>query len=536
VASAVEVAALLCDWNAVRSAVTRQEVVVEARTGGSNPAFASVLAAAMGLANLAAGSFADAARSFLQVNAAALGASFAGPVHVDEVASYLALTALASFSRDELRRVILGSQEAKLLLESQPALREVVQHVVASRYAQALDGLDAARAELAGDVYIAPHLDTILRAIRSRALAQYLGPYTAVDLRAMASSFRTDVDSLTRDIANLIRRGVVSGRVDVLHHTFSKHAADPKAEAVEKLVGAGRQFVSESRALLLRASMQRAGVVVGAKPPPSPTSGGKGKGKGKGKRAPPSSSGAGTGAGAGATAPSSSARGAMEGVESASHSSERAGSTSAAAGSSAVSGEGGATAAAARGVMETDHGESGEGAAATAASSSSSGLEPRSSSSSGRAGGSLDGDDEDEEGDEEGDDEELGGGGGRAGRDRSFDVDEGEEEMKVVADSSSSSSSSRVGGGAISAEEEEIDAAIAQSLAEEGVAADAGAAGTGGEGVAAAPSTATAASRATELADKLKMIDLDFLPRVKELRRGLAARARGEGGVPMTSG
>jgi hypothetical protein len=95
-------------------------------------------------------------------------------------------------------------------------------------------------------------------------MQSYLAPYTAVDLRAMAAAFAMGYEEAAGAVADLIQRGWVAGRIDAREHTFRRHTADARADALEKLTAVGKVFVADTRALLLRASLVKHGVVVRA--------------------------------------------------------------------------------------------------------------------------------------------------------------------------------------------------------------------------------------------------------------------------------
>jgi len=102
---------------------------------------ASTLPAAKGLLALKAGNWSLAAAEFLRVPAAAEGV-LAGVVHVDDVAMYALVTALATRSREELR-ALLGDPALHSLLELAPPFRAAVHAFVMTKYAACLGKLHA---------------------------------------------------------------------------------------------------------------------------------------------------------------------------------------------------------------------------------------------------------------------------------------------------------------------------------------------------------------------------------------------------------
>ncbi len=72
-------------------------------------------------------------------------------------------------------------------------VRELVQDFFSAQYTSCLDRLKRLRPQLALDMHLHAHVDTLIAQIRSRALTQYTTPFSSVDLRAMAGAFNTDV-------------------------------------------------------------------------------------------------------------------------------------------------------------------------------------------------------------------------------------------------------------------------------------------------------------------------------------------------------
>jgi len=117
---------------------------------------------------------------------------------------------------------------------------------------------------LALDMYLAPHVDGLLHAIRKRALQQYLTPYTSVDLRTMAAAFHIAVGPLESEIAALIGEGGLKARLDSDRKLLHAHVTDERRAALEGAVATSAAFAAQARVLLLRTSMESEGMFVGA--------------------------------------------------------------------------------------------------------------------------------------------------------------------------------------------------------------------------------------------------------------------------------
>ena len=179
----------------------------------------SRLKTCLGLADFLQGDMAGAARLLLAVPLPPPGAPSLSPLlHAEEVALYGALAAVASCSRDALRGLFFvqvrgrrgqreqsgppqahiappapplqgqgGGGTAKAHLDQAPALRGLVDDLVACRYAAALRGLAVLQAALASDPFASQQASHVASLVRRRCIADYLRPYAAVDLAAMAA-------------------------------------------------------------------------------------------------------------------------------------------------------------------------------------------------------------------------------------------------------------------------------------------------------------------------------------------------------------
>lgn len=78
---------------------------------------------------------------------------------------------------------------AKQHLDQVPALRALVDDLIACRFSAALRGLVALGPALASDPFAAPQASTLAARVRRHCAIQYLQPYCTVDLAAMAPVF-----------------------------------------------------------------------------------------------------------------------------------------------------------------------------------------------------------------------------------------------------------------------------------------------------------------------------------------------------------
>ena len=236
----------------------------------ADPAALAQLGRAAGLAALHSRRYAQAARKFTD----ACGDHGESPDEVMTAADAArcgGLCALATFDRDELRRRAVDAPAFRAALESAPEIRGIIDDFYGSRYASAMEALRKARPRVDLDPHLRDVADDVFRAIRQRALAQYVSPYVTVDLAKMAVAFGGDgtpenVAELEKELAGLIVEEKIAARIDSREKTLWKKSSDARAAAYERAISAGREHRAECRAALVRAALVESDLIVRAGP------------------------------------------------------------------------------------------------------------------------------------------------------------------------------------------------------------------------------------------------------------------------------
>lgn len=158
----------------------------------NEPETMSKIRAAQGLAYLSQGKYKLAAKAFTSLTSD-LGTSFTDVVSGGDVATYGTLCALATMDRSDVASRVIDSATFRELLGQAPVeIRDAATDFHGSRYGAALSALDRLRTVLVLDPYLAEHTETLLAAVRARALTQYTKPFASLDLSSMAAAFNTD--------------------------------------------------------------------------------------------------------------------------------------------------------------------------------------------------------------------------------------------------------------------------------------------------------------------------------------------------------
>ena len=256
--NAIKVSIYLKNWSFVSSYVMKAE---SNQDYVANSPIATKLNCASGLAYLANRKYDMAARSFLLCNFDHFTNDANEFLSVNNVAIYGALCALASFTRDQLYRMVITSNTFKLFLETEPQLRETLQRFYDSKYANCLSILDDLKDNFMLDLYLAQHVKTLYTSIRNRALIQYFSPYISAEMNKMAVAFNTNVKSLEDEIMQLILDGQIHARIDSHNKILYAKDIDPRTVTFEKAIQIGKECSLRSKALLLRQAIIKHGSI-----------------------------------------------------------------------------------------------------------------------------------------------------------------------------------------------------------------------------------------------------------------------------------
>lgn len=126
-----------------------------------------------------------------------------------------------------------------------------------SRYASCLGYLQKLKPQLLLDIHLYDHVGTLYEQISHKALIQYTNPFISVDLNTMASSFKTSVAGLEKELAALITENQIQARIDSHNKILYARHADQRNTTFQRVLQTGSDFQRETRAMLVRANLMR---------------------------------------------------------------------------------------------------------------------------------------------------------------------------------------------------------------------------------------------------------------------------------------
>ncbi|TNN13221.1 COP9 signalosome complex subunit 1 isoform 3 [Schistosoma japonicum] len=215
------------------------------------------LAIAAGLVELASRNYRGAATNFLQVSHDHCESPTSRIVTISDLAFFITLCSLATFERTELATLVLGNTSLRLLLESEPACREMLQSFHQADYASCLGRLNKLRNFLRLDIFLSDHVSALCREIRSRALCQYFSPYSSADLNHMAKAFDTNVASLVNELAVLIQDGSIKARIDSHKQLLRVLDVDQRCLTFARAIRLVDEYKNRTHSMILRMALAR---------------------------------------------------------------------------------------------------------------------------------------------------------------------------------------------------------------------------------------------------------------------------------------
>ena len=232
------------------------------------------LSAALGLSQLHSEAYLDAAGSFLSTDPR-LADSYNDVLTSNDVAVYGGLCALASMDRNQLQQRVLDNNSFRNFLELEPHIRRAISFFCNSKFRPCLDILEAYRPDYLLDIHLERHVGALYSRIRTKAIQQYIVPFSRVSLDSMAMIFApgvvggdahpTDSQSpLVQELIGLIQGGTLDARIDLEKGMLETNQANLRIDAQEAALDSVRDFTREAHIRLLRTNLLHAGLDVKA--------------------------------------------------------------------------------------------------------------------------------------------------------------------------------------------------------------------------------------------------------------------------------
>jgi len=261
------------DWLAVQSQVHKiRNLQMKPEDAARNQPKTN---AALGLQQMSAGEYKEAAMNFLNTDAS-LGDSYNDVLTSNDVAVYGGLCALASMSRSELQTKVLESANFRNFLELEPHIRRAINFFCASKYSQCLEILESYRADYLLDLYLQPLVADIYKKVRTKSIVQYFQPFSKVTLASMEKMFSNSAapgapdngsassEIFREELILLIESGKLDARIDLDTGVLVARESNPRADVQRTTTEMFEAFIREARMKLVRLNVINAGLEVKA--------------------------------------------------------------------------------------------------------------------------------------------------------------------------------------------------------------------------------------------------------------------------------
>ncbi|WEW58414.1 hypothetical protein PRK78_003882 [Emydomyces testavorans] len=229
--------------------------------------------ASLGLSHLAMGAYLDAATSFVSTDPC-LADTYKEVISPNDVAVYGGLCALASMERTDLANHVLENKSFRSFLELEPHIRRAISFFCGSKFRPCLDILESYHADYLLDVHLQRHVKRLYSQIRTKAMQQYIIPYSRIALLSMASTFspnenivssngKPDIGSpFIGELVTLIQESILDAQIDLEKGVLVAKPANQRLEEHQTALDGVKDYMDHVHVQLLRLNLLHAGLKV----------------------------------------------------------------------------------------------------------------------------------------------------------------------------------------------------------------------------------------------------------------------------------
>jgi COP9 signalosome complex subunit 1 len=214
--------------------------------------------------------FAGASRRFSSVESH-ISCNFGTVVSGEDVALGAVVCGIAGLERGELQSLLLDNQRFKPLLDLVPALRQLMGHFLAGRYAEvkaALGPSGEVYKRVNMDLHLHTHAEQLFATIHDKLVLQYFRPYNAIRMSRAADDMFPEAttaeeravqeDELEAHVRKLIEMGSLQARLDAgctEGSTLRRVWQDDRALALQAVCTAATDSSVKIKQSILRLSL-----------------------------------------------------------------------------------------------------------------------------------------------------------------------------------------------------------------------------------------------------------------------------------------
>lgn len=167
-----------------------------------------------------------------------------------DIGIYLALSALATISRQELEYLATKDVVFSICCEKAGYLRDLVLAFVRVDYDKFFKILYEHVNDFKCDKFIGPCIDRLMKRIKTRAMRQYLDVYCTVDITKVSELFGIVSNETISIVKDLIAKDKLDARIDIMKNIICTNNSTATKQVFTKSVQVAKEFCHDSRLLL----------------------------------------------------------------------------------------------------------------------------------------------------------------------------------------------------------------------------------------------------------------------------------------------
>jgi COP9 signalosome complex subunit 1 len=231
----------------------------------TSPAVKDKLRIAKALFYLHQSNFEQSARTFLSITSCEnIIYQFPQVISTHDIAIYTTLCSLATFNRNQIRKLLLENREFKSILDCVPLTRILLNEFLEGRYSSVIEKINHFQHTLlCYDLYFSRHIEKILQLIRNHLVITYLTPFSSVHLQDMCQVFNLTQDEIEDILCFLISSSQLHGKIDILTNTFQRNRPSPRDQILETVCQlSGKEFPAVVERSLFRLQLMKSNILI----------------------------------------------------------------------------------------------------------------------------------------------------------------------------------------------------------------------------------------------------------------------------------
>jgi COP9 signalosome complex subunit 1 len=230
----------------------------------TSPMVKDKLRVVKGLFYLYQSNYEQASRAFLSITSSEnILFQLTTILSTQDLAIYVTLCSLATFNRNNIRKLLLDNREYKSILDTVPMTRILLNEYLEGKYSSVLEKLNSFENILFNDYFFSKHVKKIIELIRNHLVITFLTPFSSVRLSDMSHVFNLSQDMIEEILSSLIASQQLKGKIDIRTNTFQRikiSSRDQILNSIRQL--SGEEFPAVVQRSLFRLQLMKANIYI----------------------------------------------------------------------------------------------------------------------------------------------------------------------------------------------------------------------------------------------------------------------------------